>query len=69
MVELNTNVDLNRLDSIHRRLEHIFRQLHRLGIDTQAVDTVNGVLRTFDTFDDENNVGYTCSTLTLVLYT
>ena len=56
MHELEENsVDINRLDSIHRRLDQITSQLHRLpALSIGMTDTVNDVLRSLDEMDEDN---------------
>ena len=54
MHELENSVDINRLDSIHRRLDQITSQLHRLpALSIGMTDTVNDVLRSFDEMDED----------------
>ena len=58
--ELGTNIDLNRQDSIHRRLDQIARQFHRLpSLGSTLTDQVNTVLRLLDSLvEAHQNVGY-----------
>ena len=58
--ELGTNIDLNRQDSIHRRLDQIARQFHRLpSLGSTLTDQVNTVLRLLDSLVEAyQTVGY-----------
>ena len=60
--ELETNIDSNRLDSIHRRIDQIVRQLHRLpALNSSLTDQANNVLRSLDTLEElqsNDNNGY-----------